>query len=154
AAVQLLDRQRALSIPPLWRLGFRPFFLAGTLFALLAVAFWAALLQGLLPAPTVPGGLLAWHRHEMPFGFGLAIIAGFLLTAVQSWTGRPGLSGRPLLALFGLWLVARRAWFRGTPLALLIGLQLAFVLLFGVLLGRQLVAARQRNNYPILLLVA
>lgn len=152
--MQLLDRQRALSIPPLWRLGFRPFFLAGTLFALLAVAFWAALLQGLLPAPTVPGGLLAWHRHEMPFGFGLAIIAGFLLTAVQSWTGRPGLSGRPLLALFVLWLVARLAWFGGTPLALLIGLQLAFVLLFGVLLGRQLVAARQRNNYPILLLVA
>ncbi len=91
--MQLLDRQQALAIAPLWRLGFRPFFLAGALFALLAVALWAAALHG-LTNPAVPGGMLAWHRHEMPFGFGLAIIAGFLLTAVQNWDGAaPGLSG-------------------------------------------------------------
>ena len=76
--MQLLDRNRALAIAPLWRLGFRPFFLAGALLALLAVALWAAVLQGVLASPTVPGGLLAWHRHEMPFGFALAIIAGTL----------------------------------------------------------------------------
>uniref|UniRef100_A4XYB4 NnrS family protein n=1 Tax=Ectopseudomonas mendocina (strain ymp) TaxID=399739 RepID=A4XYB4_ECTM1 len=151
--MQLLDRQQALAIAPLWRLGFRPFFLAGALFALLAVALWAAALHG-LASPAVSGGLLAWHRHEMPFGFGLAIIAGFLLTAVQNWTGRPGLSGRPLIALFGLWLAARLAWFAPMPLAVLIALQLAFIGLFIAQMARQLIAARQRNNYPILLVLS
>jgi uncharacterized protein involved in response to NO len=56
--MQLLDRKQALSIPPVWRLGFRPFFLAGALFALLAVALWAAVLHG-APGLAVPGGLLA-----------------------------------------------------------------------------------------------
>ncbi|AQZ32544.1 short-chain dehydrogenase [Pseudomonas sp. LPH1] len=151
--MQLLDRQQALAIAPLWRLGFRPFFLAGALFALLAVALWAAALHG-LANPAVPGGMLAWHRHEMPFGFGLAIIAGFLLTAVQNWTGRPGLSGRPLIALFGLWLAARLVWFIPVPLALLIALQLAFIALLIAQMAQQLIAAKQRNNYPILLILS
>lgn len=151
--MQLLDRQQALAIAPLWRLGFRPFFLAGALFALLAIALWAAALHG-LTRPALSAGLLAWHRHEMPFGFGLAIIAGFLLTAVQNWTGRPGLSGRPLIALFGLWLAARLAWFVPMPTAVLIALQLAFIGLFIAQMARQLIAARQRNNYPILLVLS
>lgn len=151
--MQLLDRQQALAIAPLWRLGFRPFFLAGAMFALLAVALWAAALDG-LTRPALSAGLLAWHRHEMPFGFGLAIIAGFLLTAVQNWTGRPGLSGRPLIALFGLWLAARLAWFVPMPTAVLIALQLAFIGLFIAQMARQLIAARQRNNYPILLVLS
>lgn len=151
--MQLLDRQQALAIAPLWRLGFRSFFLAGALFALLAVALWAAALHG-LTRPALSAGLLAWHRHEMPFGFGLAIIAGFLLTAVQNWTGRPGLSGRPLIVLFGLWLAARLAWFVPMPLAVLIALQLAFIGLFIAQMARQLIAARQRNNYPILLVLS
>lgn len=151
--MQLLDRKQALSIPPVWRLGFRPFFLAGALFALLAVALWAAVLHG-APGLAVPGGMLAWHRHEMPFGFGLAIIAGFLLTAVQNWTGRPGLSGWPLISLFSVWLAARLAWFVPVPLAVLIALQLAFIGLFIAQMARQLIAARQRNNYPILLVLS
>ncbi|WP_192984617.1 NnrS family protein [Pseudomonas sp. EggHat1] len=151
--MQLLDRQQALAIAPLWRLGFRPFFLAGALFALLAVALWAAALHGLTNL-AVPGGMLAWHRHEMPFGFGLAIIAGFLLTAVQIWTGRPGLSGRPLIALFGFWLAARLAWFAPVPLPVLIILQLAFIGLFIAQMAHQLIAAKQRNNYPILLVLS
>ncbi len=151
--MHLLDRQRALAIAPLWRLGFRPFFVAGALFALLAVALWAAALHG-LTNPAVAGGMLAWHRHEMPFGFGLAIIAGFLLTAVQTWTGRPGLSGRPLIALFGLWLAARLAWFIPVPLAVLIMLQLGFIGLFIAQMARQLITTRQRNNYPLLLVLS
>lgn len=89
----------------------------------------------------------------MPFGFGLAIIAGFLLTAVQNWTGHPGLSGRPLITLFGLWLAARLAWFTSVPLPLLIAMQLAFIGLLIAQMARQLIAARQRNNYPILLVL-
>ena len=79
--MQVLERSQALAIAPLWRLGFRPFFLGGALFALLAMAAWVAALNGWL-APQPLGGWLAWHRHEMPFGFGLAIIAGFLVSVL------------------------------------------------------------------------
>lgn len=66
-----------------WGLGFRPFFLGGSVFALLAVLLWAGVLAGVI-APSPAGGMLAWHRHEMLYGFAAAIVAGFLLTAVQN----------------------------------------------------------------------
>ena len=155
--MQLRDRQQELAIAPLWRLGFRPFFLGGALFAALAIGLWAAVLLGDLPGWQPVGGRLAWHRHELPFGFAVAIIAGFLLTAVQNWTGRPGLSGWPLVVLFALWLLARLAWLLGAPLPVLLALQLPFLPLLAWLLGRQLWAVRQWRNYPlvaVLLLMA
>ncbi|WP_176719785.1 NnrS family protein, partial [Pseudomonas sp. BIOMIG1N] len=102
--MQVLDRRKALAVAPLLRLAFRPMFLAGCVLALLAVPLWLAALQGVLGSWQPAGGWLAWHRHELVFGFGLAIIAGFLLTAVQTWTGQPGLSGKPLAGLALLWL--------------------------------------------------
>ena len=149
----LRDRQQELSIAPLWRLGFRPFFLAGAVFAVLAIGLWAAALWGLLPGWQPVGGSLAWHRHELPFGFAVAIITGFLLTAVQNWTGRPGLSGWPLVALFGLWLLARLAWLLGAPLPLLLALQLPFLPLLALVLGRQLWRVRQWRNFPLVAVV-
>jgi uncharacterized protein involved in response to NO len=151
--VQLRDRQQELAIAPLWRLGFRPFFLGGALFAVLAIGLWASALLGYLPGWQPMGGSLAWHRHELPFGFAVAIIAGFLLTAVQNWTGRPGLSGWSLAALFGLWLLARLAWLFGEPLPLLLALQLPFLPLLALLLGRQLWQVRQWRNYPLVVVV-
>ncbi|MBT8768483.1 NnrS family protein [Metapseudomonas boanensis] len=147
--MQVLDRSKALAIPPIWRLGFRPFFLSGAAFAILAIGLWAAFLYGLLPGWHPLGGSLAWHRHEMPFGFATAIIAGFLLTAVQSWTGQPGLSGRPLVLLFLVWLAARIAWFLPLPVALLVATQAAFLPLLAAVLGMQLWRVRQRRNYPV-----
>ncbi|WP_263142985.1 NnrS family protein [Pseudomonas sp. RIT-PI-AD] len=138
---------------PLWRLGFRPFFLAGAAFAALAVLGWLLALRGWLGDWQPVGGWLTWHRHEMPFGFGMAIIAGFLLTAVQNWTGQPGLRGRPLMALAALWLAARLAWALGAPLALVLPLECAFLPALAWALGRSLWKARQRNNYPVLALV-
>ena len=151
--MQVLERSQALAIAPLWRLGFRPFFLGGALFALLAMAAWVAALNGWL-APQPLGGWLAWHRHEMPFGFGLAIIAGFLLTAVQTWTGQPSLSGRPLMALFGLWLAGRLAWFLPMPLTALAALELAFALALLLAFGRLILRARQWHNAPVVLVLA
>jgi uncharacterized protein involved in response to NO len=83
------------------------------------------------------------------FGFGLAIIAGFLLTAVQTWTGRPGLSGRPLAALALLWLLARVAWLVNAPWPVLAVLELAFPLAVAALMGFTLWKVRQKRNYPI-----
>lgn len=142
---------------PFWRLGFRPFFLSGSAFAVVALLLWSLALSGHSGNWNPLGGVLAWHRHEMPFGFAAAILAGFLLTAVQNWTGRPGLSGRPLIALFALWLCARLAWLAGIPLAITAILELTFLPAVAWVLGRQLWQARQTRNYPmvaIMLLIA
>ena len=114
--MNVIDRRQALAIVPLFRLGFRPFFLLGSVLAMLAIPLWIMALNGWFAQWQPTGGWLAWHRHELLFGFAGAIIAGFLLTAVQAWTGVPGLSGKPLMALAVLWLAARVAWLVGAPL--------------------------------------
>ncbi|MGS7251100.1 NnrS family protein [Pseudomonas anuradhapurensis] len=135
-----------------WGLGFRPLFLGGSLFALLAVLLWAGVLAGVI-APTPAGGMLAWHRHEMLYGFAAAIVAGFLLTAVQNWSGIPGLRGRPLQGLFLLWLLGRASWFVALPGSLLVLIEGSFLPLVALALARPIVQRRLRNNYPILGLV-
>ncbi|WP_347905857.1 NnrS family protein [Pseudomonas purpurea] len=139
---------------PLWSLGFRPFFLAGAMFACVALAVWGLWLYGHFPQAQATVGMLAWHRHEMPFGFATAIIGGFLLTAVPNWTGRPGLSGWPLLGLLLVWLAARLAWWLPIPQSGLLALQLPFLPLLVLVLGRELMAAGKRDNYPILVVLA
>ncbi|WP_191832069.1 NnrS family protein [Pseudomonas fluorescens] len=151
--MQVLDRRKALAIVPLLRLAFRPFFLAGCGLALLAVPLWLAALNGSLGDWQPAGGWLAWHRHELVFGFGLAIIAGFLLTAGQTWTGQPGLSGTPLAALALLWLAARITWLANLPWPLLALLELAFPLIVALLMGTMLWRVRQKRNYPVVLVL-
>ncbi len=148
--MQVIDRRKALSIPPLWRLAFRPFFLAGSLFAMLAIPLWIGAWTGLWSGFHPTGGWLAWHRHEMLFGFAMAIVAGFLLTAGQTWTGQPGVSGNRLAALAGVWLLARLGWLLGAPIGLLIVADLLFLLGVTGLMARMLWVARQKRNYPII----
>lgn len=100
-------------------LGFRPFFLLGAIFSFLSVAIWIALyrLGWQLPLQELPG--ITWHAHEMIYGYGLAVISGFLLTAVRNWTGVQTLHGKPLLVLASLWGLARIMPFIAHPGALL-----------------------------------
>jgi uncharacterized protein involved in response to NO len=88
-------------------LGFRPFFAVAAIFSILATLVWiSAWLQGL----AWPGGgidAMTWHAHEMIFGYAMAVVAGFLLTAVSNWTGVQTLRGVPLLLLVCCWLGAR-----------------------------------------------
>ncbi|MEO1830451.1 MAG: NnrS family protein [Pseudomonas sp.] len=136
----------------LFRLGFRPFFLAAAVFAVLAIPLWVtAWFGGLEWQPA--GGWLAWHRHEMVFGFAAAVVVGFLLTAVQNWTGIAGLSGWPLAGLAALWLAARIGWLLGLPGWLLLPLDLAFLPVAALALGRRLVKVKQRRNYPTVLVL-
>lgn len=146
--MQVIDKRKAMAIPPIFRLGFRPFFLLGALLALIAVPLWVGALLGSWPLPTPLAGWLAWHRHEMVFGFAGAVIAGFLLTAVQTWTGQPSLSGKPLAVLAVLWLLARGSWWQPFPIILLL-LNVIFLLAVTVAMARLLWAARQNRNYPI-----
>jgi uncharacterized protein involved in response to NO len=92
-------------------LGFRPFFLAAGLAAIALIGMWVAVLHGVaLPTSYDPvGGPMAWHAHEMLFGYVSAVIAGFLLTSVRNWTGLPTATGWSLAGLAMLWLAGRAA---------------------------------------------
>lgn len=89
----------------LLQLGFRIFFLVAAVFAVLAMGLWAGAWFAGWPVGAVAA--VQWHAHEMLFGYAMAVIAGFLLTAVPNWTGLPTASGMPLAALVAAWLAAR-----------------------------------------------
>jgi len=90
---------------PLLRLGFRPFYLLASIFAASSVAVWTARYAGWLAVPYGAGPL--WHAHEMLFGFTMAVVAGFLFTAVRNWTGLPTPVGARLALIAVLWLAGR-----------------------------------------------
>ncbi|MGF1642054.1 MAG: NnrS family protein [Thiotrichales bacterium] len=114
-ATNVLDRVAA---HPLFLCGFRPFYLATALYAVLLIGLWGFAFAGLIGVPEGAGGAVAWHVHELIYGFALASIAGFLLTAVPEFTGAAAVGGRRLLALVGLWAVARVAFWLADPLTI------------------------------------
>jgi uncharacterized protein involved in response to NO len=130
----------------LFALGFRPFYLLAGAFAALAVPVWA-----LQYARWLPGENILWHAHEMVFGYAFAVIAGFLLTAVRAWTGRPTPTGAALGALAALWLAARAAALVSLTAAAAIGMLFAVALAWAI--GRPLVASGNRRNWFFILLV-
>lgn len=145
----LLDRREraAPSGAPdfaLWSLGFRPFYLLAGVFSAVSVLLWAAQYSGWLPSAYLQGPL--WHGHEMLFGYTLAVIAGFLLTAVRNWTGQPTPTGVPLMALAALWVLGRVLVL--TPLgAAAAVVNAAFPLALAVAIGIPLVRSRNTRNY-------
>ena len=93
--------------PPVLRLGFRPFFLVAGIFAIVAMAIWTASYSFSIEFNFSGVAPSLWHAHEMIFGYVMAVVAGFLLTAIKNWTGEEVLRGKPLALLLMLWLVAR-----------------------------------------------
>lgn len=118
-------------------LGFRPFFLAAGILAVLALPLWLAVLRGWLPGDPYYGGT-TWHAHAMLFGYGTAVIAGFLLTASRNWTGIDTASGAELAGLAGLWLAGQLAPWLPLPGALIAVLDLAFPLVLALSLVKPL----------------
>lgn len=112
----MLNRWRAsLCAPfsadhPLWLCGFRSFFLFTTLSATLLIGLWSAALTFGAGLPPVAGGALVWHAHELIFGFGLAAVAGFALTAVPEFTGAAAVAPRAVRRLAACWLLGRLAF--------------------------------------------
>ena len=90
---------KGIAAIPLFSYGFRPFFLAGALWAALAMVLWIGTVTGLWTIAS-DYGPVAWHAHELLFGYVSAAMTGFLLTAIPNWTGRLPVRGGPLLALF------------------------------------------------------
>ncbi len=135
--------------------GFRPFFLAAGAWAAIALALWLAALRGVWPLPTALTSI-AWHVHEMIFGFAAAALAGFLLTAIPNWTGRLPLQGRPLLLLVLLWLLGRIAMVTSAVIGPIpaAALDLAFLVAVLAAAGREVAAGRNWRNLPVLAAVA
>ncbi len=98
----------------LFNLGFRVFFIAAGIFSVVSIALWSAIYLFNVDLPTGAISSFQWHAHEMIYGYAIAVIAGFLLAAVRNWTGVQTLHGKPLMALFSLWLVARILFLFGT----------------------------------------
>jgi uncharacterized protein involved in response to NO len=79
---------QAAHFPAFFQVGLRPFFLGAALWAPISLLLWLAALAGAVDLPTALPPL-AWHSHELVFGYAGAVVAGFLLTAVPNWTARP-----------------------------------------------------------------
>ena len=136
---------------PLLRLGFRPFYLGAAAFAALAVPLWVAAWFGQITLSTALAPML-WHGHEMLFGFAVAVIIGFLLTAGQGWTGLATPRGAALGGLVALWLAARVAALTA-PYAIYAALDMALLPLVAALLTRLLLRAGNHRNLPLALIL-
>ena len=135
----------------IWELGFRPFYLLASVLAALSVPLWALQYSGHLGATYLKGS--AWHAHEMLFGYTMAVIAGFLFTAVRNWTQRDTPRGGLLAAYVLLWLAGRVLVL--TPYALAAAVvNAAFPLAVAAGIAVPLVASGNRRNYFFIALMA
>lgn len=130
--------------------GFRPFFLLSGLSAAVVLAVWLAEVAG-IPVLDSRFPPLDWHIHEMLFGFAVAAVAGFLLTAIPNWTGRLPVQGTPLAALALLWLAGRLAMAHSASIGGLVaaGIDLAFLAALIAAVAREIVAGRNWRNLPM-----
>lgn len=144
------SRRRAYTGPIVFSYGFRPFFLGGAVWAAITAPLWVwSYLAG--------DGWLSreWHIHEMLFGALAAIVAGFLTTAVPNWTGRMPVIGAPLAGLFGLWAAGRVVMLVPGLTPTVIGaVDSAFLIVFGAVIWREVLAGRNWRNLPVCLLVS
>ncbi len=92
---------------PLWLVGFRPFFALACLAGMILPVAWALIFSGLMPAPVATFTSVQWHAHEMFFGFGWAVLGGFLLTSTKNWVNIRGYHGPALMLLAGAWILER-----------------------------------------------
>lgn len=135
----------------LFALGFRTFYSLAAGFAIAAIVAWLLYLSGVFHAGGYLRGIF-WHSHEMVFGFAIAVMAGFLLTAVRNWTGLATPTGPALAALAAVWLAGRALVISGPPL-LAAAVDVAFVPLLAIAIAAPIIKSRNRRNYKIVVLL-
>jgi uncharacterized protein involved in response to NO len=150
SAVSEEDWLRRARLPAVLDYAFRPMFLAAGSWAVIALALWLAMFFGYVQLPT-RFDPLAWHIHEMLFGFVMAAVAGFLLTAIPNWTGRLPVRGLRLAILAGLWLLGRLACLISAdlPAWLAVLADLAFPTALLAVAAREIIAGRNWRNLPM-----
>lgn len=136
----------------LFESGFRPFFLAAGVYAIVPIVLWLASFGGWISGFTV-----YWHGHEMVYGFATAAISGFLLTAVPNWTKSERFHGAPLVLCVVAWFAGRLAMLApGSLLApqTAAAIDLLHLPVLAALITPRLMASRNARNaiFPLLLL--
>ena len=161
ARMQSNSIKEKISLPthPLWLVGFRPFFSLAFLSGLILPILWVLIYAGVLAAPQTSFTMVQWHAHEMFFGFGWAVLGGFLLTATKNWVQVRGYYGNALKFLVAAWLFERIGmWFGGAwprPLFLISNnlLIVAIVTMLMWTLIRNRKSDSYRDNYFLLLIL-
>jgi len=149
-----LQRRRDYDGPALFSYGFRPFFLAAGLWAVIGILLWIPQYMGKMSVPTHMSPL-DWHIHEMLYGYVAATIAGFLLTAIPNWTGRLPVKGWPLAGLAALWLAGRLALLTSAQLGGLAAaiIDTAFLATVALVAGREIIAGENWRNLRVLVIL-
>ena len=133
-------------------LGFRPFYLLASLWAIFTIFEWLLELQniGIRSLDGIPG--MVWHAHEMIFGFAATVITGFALTAVRAWTGLNTPKGWSLLLLVALWAIARLGAFTGS---IFIFVDIFYLPMIAIVIGRLIIKAQMYRNLflPFILII-
>lgn len=152
AVVQIqMNKSHQAKGSALFNLGFRPFFLGAGVFAVLSIAWWMLIYtsHGMVQISHISPS--QWHAHEMLYGYGLAVVAGFLLTAVRNWTGVQTLHGKALMALFALWCAARVFFLFGTDLLAAAALtDILFGLFLIIAIAHPIFKARQWRQLAVI----
>ncbi len=150
-----LQEKQSVNRFALFDIGFRPFFFGAALFALITMGLWHLLFNHGWSAGALQASPVIWHAHEMIYGYSLAVIAGFLLTAVQNWTGIKTLKGGSLILLILIWLTGRIGfWLADSiPLMLLAAIDNLFILYLMVAIARPIISIRQWRQLPILIIL-
>ncbi|MBT8102911.1 MAG: NnrS family protein [Gammaproteobacteria bacterium] len=136
---------------PIVALGFRPFYSLAAIFAVVAILSWLLSIAGVDQAGAYLQGVF-WHSHEMVFGFAIAVMTGFLLTAVRNWTGLPTPVGIALTALAAVWLAGRLLIITGPPMLAAV-VDVVFIPLLAVAIALPIVKSRNQRNYKIVVLL-
>jgi uncharacterized protein involved in response to NO len=149
-----LARRRDYAGPALFSYGFRPFFLAAGLWAVIGLPLWLHQYSGDIALPT-RFTALDWHIHEMLYGYVAAAMAGFLLTAIPNWTGQLPVNGWPLAALAALWLAGRAAVFFSAVIGGVVAaaIDVAFLAALAAIAVREIVAGRNWRNLRVLIVL-
>jgi uncharacterized protein involved in response to NO len=145
------EQIRSYREPAILSFGFRPFFLAGALWAIVAIGLWLPMLAGVLDLPTA-FTLLQWHTHELIYVYVPAIVSGFVLTAVPNWTGRLPVAGRRLLLLFLVWLAGRTAVLTSAIIGPLTAacIDIAYLAVLAAIVAHELIAGNNPRNLKVL----
>ncbi len=133
--------------------GFRIFFLfAGVIGALSGLVWTYSVISGGALVPGLQERPLGWHAHELIYGYGLAAVGGFFLTAVPNWTNTAGAKHWFVAMVFALWLLGRLAVWAAPvlPAALVMGLDLLFVPVLAIKILMQLLKRPKPQNMVFL----
>lgn len=150
-----IPRYRPTTAPALFSEGYRPFFLGAAIWAAGSLGVWLLILTGWAELP-ISFDPITWHAHEMIYGFAVAAMAGFLLTAIPNWTGRFPLQGVPLVFLFLTWCAGRVAMATSGLIGVLPAalVDMSFVALFLCAAAREILNGRNWRNLPALIALA